>query len=458
MPRRRRAAPRSRVGRVSVYLHHGNWWLYYRDQGRQVRRKVAVSQEHAEQIAAQVNAQLAVGAPTLVTFTPTTVPALRQQFLHYHEHVLNSSLATICRYRAATQHLQNFTQGQVKPPLVHQVQPEAFTAYLRTLEIAANGHPHSARRGLRGKGIQFILETCRSLYAWAGQRGHLPPYAGNPFRVLPLDRLKIEDAKPIFVFDADSECAFWQAADAWAVPIHFTLAKTGLRPGELVHLLVEELDLDRGWLKVRNKPDLGWRVKTGQDRNVPLAEELVLVLRRVLGQRQTGLVFWRPRFGAESPPLGRLDQAALVTEYQRRLAESRAGQGLPLSRMERARIAKTVWRDAGATDAEAIRKTFLRTMQTLGRADATCPKSWRHTFATLLQDANVDPLIRQLTLGHRASGSGGGALGMTGVYTHTRPETQHQEIIRALRLWPRSLDWARRWVAPEHNSSSESSQ
>ena len=59
-------------------------------------------------------------------------------------------------------------------------------------------------------------------------------------------------------------------------------------------------------------------------------------------------------------------------------------------------------------------------------------------FATLLQDANVDPLIRQITLGHQPQGSEG-ALGMTTVYTHTRPETQAREIERAWRTWPSVL-------------------
>ena len=33
------------------------------------------------------------------------------------------------------------------------------------------------------------------------QRRHLPPYMSNPFSELPLDRSKIEDAKPIFVLN-----------------------------------------------------------------------------------------------------------------------------------------------------------------------------------------------------------------------------------------------------------------
>ena len=86
--------------------------------------------------------------------------------------------------------------------------------------------------------------------------------------------MKLEDTKPIFVFDADTELAFLQAADDWAFAVHFTLAKTGMRPGELAHLLVEDVDLESGWLHVRNRPALGWRVKTGRDRPIPLIEEL----------------------------------------------------------------------------------------------------------------------------------------------------------------------------------------
>jgi hypothetical protein len=67
MSRRNKACPaRCRVGRVSLFFHHGTWWLYYRSQGRQIRRKAASIRSEAEQVAAQVNAQLATGAPASV--------------------------------------------------------------------------------------------------------------------------------------------------------------------------------------------------------------------------------------------------------------------------------------------------------------------------------------------------------------------------------------------------------
>ena len=97
----------------------------------------------------------------------------------------------------------------------------------------------------------------------------------------------------------------------------------------------------------------------------------------------------------------------------------------------------SIWRDAGAVKADVIRNSFIRVMTSLGRSDSTCPKSWRHTFATLLQDGNVDPLIRQLVLGHKRTAGAG--LGMTANYTHTRPEAMRSQVKQALRLWPRSL-------------------
>jgi hypothetical protein len=82
---RRRGSPtRTRVGKVSVYQHHGAWWVYFREGGRSVRRKVAEDLEQAQQVAAQVNAQVASNAPTLLSFKPVGVPDLRAQFLDYH--------------------------------------------------------------------------------------------------------------------------------------------------------------------------------------------------------------------------------------------------------------------------------------------------------------------------------------------------------------------------------------
>jgi integrase len=436
--RKRRSPARLRVGKVSIYLHHGAWWLYYREHGKQVRRKVGEARDEAEQVAAQVNAQLTQGAPTLVAFTPVAVPELRLRFLDYHEQVLRSSVGTVRRYRAATQHLEDFVAKQPSPPQAHELRPDAFAAYLRKIEVAPNGHKNTAKRHLRDKGIRFILETCRAMYTYALKRRHLPPYAGNPFSELPLDRMKIEDAKPIFVFTAATEMAFLKAASDWAFPIHFTLAKTGLRIGELTHLLIEDVDLEGGWLHVRNKTALGWRVKTGNERSVPLLAEVVTVLRVVIGKRKNGPVFLRERLVNKFPALVG-DRRELERVCGERQQAARV-DGQPLTRTEAQKIARGVWWDAGVVKADVVRTTFVRVMKSTGHPEATCPKSWRHSYATLLQDANVDPLIRQQVMGHKPTNGNG--LGMTANYTHTRGETLREQIERALRRWPESLRYA----------------
>jgi integrase len=416
-----------------------------------VRRRVGGSEAEAAQAAADLNARLASGASAPPVFTPVSVAELRRRFLDHHEHVLSSSVGTIRRYRAATQHLEDFagTAGAV-----HLVDAAAFVAFLRGRLVSPNGHAHTARRRLRDKGVRFILEVCRSLYGFAERKRHLPPYTGNLFAELGLKRLRTGDAKSIFVFDAETEVTFLRESldDSWAFALHFTLSKTGVRPGELVHLLIEDVDLSTGWLHVRNKPELGWWIKTGCQRQVPLIPEVVAVFKRLIGHRTAGPVFLRRRFSGGVAPLLELNRNGLAQVLRERIADQESQSGQPLSRAAQLRVARTVWRDAGALKADSVRSSFMRIAAAIGHPEATCPKSWRHSFATLLQDANVDPLIRQITLGHKPYASEG-ALGMTTTYTHTRTSTLRLEIERALRLWPRSLALVTAWMQGESHES-----
>lgn len=441
---RSRRPRRKRIGRVSYYFHHGAWWVYYKDGDRPVRRRTGPDEETAEATAAQVNAQLTTAAPTMFSFTPLTVPELCQRFLDHHEHVLRSSVATIRRYRSAVKHLEDFATRSRGYAQAHDIDPDRFVRYLRSIDVAPNGHKNAARRKLLDKGVLFILEVCRNLYTFAAKKRHLPPYAENPFTALAGSRFQIEDAKRIFVFDAQTELAFLKAAGASDFPVFFTLAKSGVRSGELIHVLVENLDLDGGWMHIRDKPDLGWRIKTRRERSIPLTPELVAVLRHVIGTREAGPVFVRERFVAGLAPLAGATRQRMAQVLARRINQAERQPGQTLDREAKAGIARSVWRDVGAVKADRIRLLFIRVAKIAGRGEATCPKSFRHSFATLLQDANVDPLIRQITLGHASSGTAGDALGMTSIYTHTRPETQRQEILRALRLWPESLKLAER--------------
>ena len=465
MPKRLRSF---RIGRVRGYLRGRIWYLQYHDSGVRRRPRVGPDLAAARRLAAQTSAQLESGDVALLSFEPLAIPELRRRWLEHHEHVLRSSIHTVDRYRTATEHLLTFLQ-EVRPVRLASVftarDAEAFVRYLRTIEVAPNGHQNTAKRRLRDKGVKYILETCRSLFTYAAKRRHLSPYAANPFSTIEIDRIPVEDAKPVVLFTAEQERQFLEACDDWQFPIFLTLMLTGLRPGELAHLLLpDDLDLENRVLYVRNKPQLGWQVKTRSERAIPLVPLLAEVLREVLGGRERGAVFLRPSYGRSGriPPLAAKDRKELEAEAASRLSRQELQLSRVLLRTERAAILRRVWRDLGAIKADRIRTEFIRLATRCGIPGATAPKLLRHMFATCLQDANVDPLVRNILMGHAPvipcpdqHGKSGMGLGMTAVYTQTRPETLRRQCEAALSVRP-ALHAAGEWLARRRPSSSGS--
>ena len=305
----RRAARRSdqfRIGRVQGYLRGSVWYLYYHEQEQWRRPRIGPDREGARQMAAQINGQSEVGAPAALSFEPISLIELRDRWLSQIEHVLRSSVSSICRYRTATEHLLRYVQS-VKPVKLashfHTSHAEDFVRYLRMIRVAPNGHPHSAKRPLLDKGIQYILETCRTLFAYAMKRRHLSPYAENPFTALELGRLPIEHVRSIVLPTSEQQVALLNACDRWQFPVFLTLMLTGLRPGELVHLLLpDDLDFDQRLLFVRTRVKLDWQVKTRNERAIPLVPCLAKVLQQLVGERCRDPVFLRRKFRTDRIP------------------------------------------------------------------------------------------------------------------------------------------------------------
>ena len=154
-----------RVGKVQAYLRARVWYLCYHENGQRHRPRVGADREAARQLAAQINSQLEVGAPAALSFTPISIPDLRDRWLQHHEQVLRSSVQTICRYRTATDHLLRFLEQRPvrHASHFHATQAEEFVRYLRNTVVSPNGHAHAANRPLMDKGLRYILERPRYL-------------------------------------------------------------------------------------------------------------------------------------------------------------------------------------------------------------------------------------------------------------------------------------------------------
>ncbi|QGQ25764.1 MULTISPECIES: tyrosine-type recombinase/integrase [Gimesia] len=429
-----------RIGKVRGDLRGKIWYLTYHENGKRLRPKIGPDKEQARQMAARINSQLESHTHSVFNFEPVQIDDLQTRWLNHHEQVLRSSLQTIRRYRAATTHLINFIahKGVASKTSLFQVgHAEEFVHYLRTIKVAPNGHENSQKRHLLDKGIKYILQCCRSMFGYAIKRRHLSPYAENPFSSLDLDRIPIENAKVISIFSPDQEKKFLETCDDWQFPIFLTLMLTGLRPGELTHLLLpEDLDLNVGMLYVRNKPHLGWQVKTRNEREIPLIDELRDVLTISVGDRVTGPVFLQRRYssGSVRPEINDHSEKQLEDLLQQRLAQEETASGKAINRNQWLNISRTIWRDSGALKTDRIRTEFIRLTKQIDLPQFTAPKSLRHLFATCLQDGNVDPLIRSELMGHSTSATNGAShgLGMTATYTHSRPETKRKQLANAL--------------------------
>jgi len=442
-----------RIGKVQGYLRGRIWYLCYHESGKRRRPRVGPDAKAARQLAAQTNAQLESGDTAVLSFDPVAIPELRRRWLDHHEHVLRSSVNSINRYRTATEHLLNFVRDECPVRAASNFtarDAEAFVRYLRTIEVAPNGHAHSRKRRLLDKGVTFIVECCRTLFMYAAKRRHLSAYAENPFAVIGTSSIPVEDAKPIVLFTPEQERKFLEVCDDWQFPIFLTLMLTGLRPGELCHLLLpDDLDLTGGLLHVRNKPRLGWQIKTRSERTIPLVPVLTDVLRVTLGDRCTGTVFRQPRCDrlGHQPALEGLDRPALEACGVKRIEAKQRELGRGLSRAQQLSELRNIWRDVAGLKEDRVRCEFIRLSRAIGVDDATAPKALRHLFATTLQEANVDPLVRNLLMGH-ASGQGGrpgGGLGMTAVYTHTQAPTVRRQLESAF-VSRAAVTVARTWL------------
>ncbi len=113
-PCRRPSTKSFRVGKVRAYRRGQVWYLCYREQGHRRQPRVGPDQDLARQTASEINAQLEVGLPSALGFEPISIADLRQRWLDHHEHVRRSSVRTIERYRAATNHFLRFI-ADVRP-------------------------------------------------------------------------------------------------------------------------------------------------------------------------------------------------------------------------------------------------------------------------------------------------------------------------------------------------------
>jgi len=436
---RRAQKERHRVGKVTVYFRKPSWWIYYYENGKTRRIRIGRDREEAERHAAEVNAQITCGVRSTFQFEKVKIEDLVRRWLEHHELVKRSAMRTVNRYRTAIAHLTRFIEER-RPSLTMDTLTvpiaEEFVKFLRTVRISPNGSPNAKKVLMRDRGVLSVLRTCRAFWNFAYHHRHVPPYSKNPFTEIRIEAMRIDDMKPKYVLTPDEEAEFLKACSPWEFRVFFTLAFTGMRPGELSHLLVDDVDFETRTMFIRNHHELGWCTKTRNERRVYLFDELRDVIREAIGCRTCGLAFLAPRYasGKDIAPLAGVHTPALAMELARRIEEA-SQPGESQRRIEAAQVER-LWRDMGAIGHNRIRQRFLRVAKRIGKPHLTSPYSFRHTMATAMQTADVDMFVRRTIIGHTSAE-------MLAHYTHTTEFAVARGMKQAAELRPKSLEQAR---------------
>jgi hypothetical protein len=109
--RTRSLSPTFQVGRVRCFLRGKIWYIRYHEKGKRIQQRVGPVRGETKQLAAEINSQVVCGIPSAVGFEQIRFDLLRRRWLDHHEDIKRSSLATIARYRSATEHLLQFADS-----------------------------------------------------------------------------------------------------------------------------------------------------------------------------------------------------------------------------------------------------------------------------------------------------------------------------------------------------------
>ncbi|MHC4198782.1 MAG: tyrosine-type recombinase/integrase [Planctomycetota bacterium] len=414
---------------VTIYRRGRTYYLYYREDGRSIRRRVDGNIAVARATASKVAAALDSGQQSPLGFHRTAPAVVVEKFLEYTEHVQGLAIRTRERYRAALGHFVTFAgeTGIGSVDRVSEATVEDFVKWLKGATRTRNGAAKGRKSKFHIGGIKFILSTCRTAYNWAAKHRFLPPYTDNPFSKFPIDKLRDRDQEDVYdnLFTPKQRDAFFAACDDWQRPVFMMLAAYGLRVGELAHLLVEDVDFKAGAIQIRSKPDLLWWVKTSRRRVLPIFPEVEPILKGVIGDRRAGFVFVNRAFaeGKKKTALAfgrpehfRAHARKVVTDV--RAADPDADE----KRLRRATA--DFCRSMGQIPEKRIRQEFMKITKAIGRPELTRPHDLRHLFASRAQELGINPILVQEMLGHAT-------LDMTRKYTHIGLDAKREALRQA---------------------------
>jgi integrase len=415
----------ARLGKVTIYRRGKNYWLYFRDGGRSIRKKVDGNLATARATASQVNVHLEQGHTSPFSFQTKPVTQTVRDFIEHCKDVRGLRIRSVRRYKAALDHFLEFVN--TKPHLnnidqVKEATVDEFVRWMRKKERVRSGEKNGNKDKYKTSGIVFILSTCRTLFNYARKCRLLSPYEDNPFSIFPVEKMRNrQTSSSVDLLNSSELSEFFKACDNWQFSLFFILSLYGLRAGELAHLLISDVDLNGERFFIRPKPLMFWYVKTNRERILPVIPQVKPLFERLINNRKEGFLFLSRLHTESRRETYKFDsREKMESTILSMVDELKAGKSA-LSDEELFNITKRILHKLGKVREDKIRLEFMDVAAKIGRSDVTMVHSLRHMFATLAEENGLNPLTVQTILGHSR-------LEMTRYYTHTGLEAKKTAV------------------------------
>jgi site-specific recombinase XerD len=419
-----------KLGKVTIYQRGVVYYLYYRELGKTIRRKIDGNLGVARATAGKVVQSLAEERASPFSFELINPRQLVDRYLNYVEQVQRLSLGTSDRYRAALRLLVVFSeQNQIsQADKIDEQVVDDFVRWLRQQNRARNGSKSGKQQKYSLGGIEYVLSTCRTAFNWARRRKLLPSYCDNPFSQVQKEALKDrgEDEQEITIFSPEQELKFFEACDDWQRGVFGILAAYGMRVGELTHLLVEDVDFANQVIHIRSKPEFYWFVKTRRCRQLPMTPAMEKLLRDRIGLRKAGFVFRARAFDNGKRPLAhhfsspKEQREFLLAEVTKLEAQRPA-----TTDKQKRNFVRSLCRTLGWLPETRIREEFMKVTEQIGCPEFTRAHNLRHLFITRSQEGDLNPLLVAEIVGQRS-------IETTRRYTHLGAKSKRETLTRLL--------------------------
>jgi integrase len=331
---------------AKIYLYRRtNGWYYvgYFESGRK-RWKSTRQRSKREALRAVANfTELFKPKPVV-----TSLAAFCERFLAYVRATLG--LETLVLYERTLRHFQVIA-GDVE---LHSLTSQHFDRY----KVAR----------LEGRSPVSVNMELRALKAAFRTAVRWKLLQTSPFAE--ARQVAVPEALPLFFSKADFARLLEAVPDGWLREIIVFAALTGMRQGEIRNLRWQDVDLQRGLIRVQSSPS--FRVKAGKVRVVPVNRTVAALLQGKARQSSSGLVFtFRGRLIARNH---------LTHAFKVAVRAAKLDEGLHFH-------------------------------------------SLRHTFASWLAQDGVSLYAIQKLLGHSSAN-------VTQIYSHLQPDQMHDTVNR----------------------------